>query len=84
MTNRKDFMKLKGSKGQIAHDEANNQKVEARNPNIGFKCMHYSVTESNGTVDIWVQKHQTQNDMIIGYRTVPDTAIHPKDYTHVE
>jgi hypothetical protein len=46
----KDFVKMKGSKGQLE------QEVKCMNPNalIGFKCLHYSVTESNGTVDITV------------------------------
>lgn len=83
MTNRKDFIKLKGAKGQVAHDEAAN-KIETRNPHIGFKCLHYSVAESSGQVDITVQKHQTQNDLLIGYRTVTGTAMSPKDFTHVD
>lgn len=80
MSNRKDFIKLKGTKGQIAHEEA---KVEVENDQIGFKCLHYSVTESNGFVEIAIVK-KVATDLTIGVRTVPDTATHPKDYTHID
>lgn len=50
----KDFVAIKGQKGQIENDLAGGVK----NPNelIGFKCLHYSVTESSGTIDITVVK----------------------------
>jgi len=76
MSSRKEFVKLKGSKGQIAHEEA---KVEVENDQIGFKCLHYSVTESNGFVEISIIK-KVATDLMIGVRTVADTATTPKDY----
>lgn len=48
-----------------------------------FKCLHYSVTESNGTVDITIIKN-TPNEFTFGYRTLDDTAISPKDYQHTD
>ena len=55
------------------------------NPNeiLGFKCLHYSVTESNGTVEITILKKVMNQEITFGYRTVPDTAVPEKDYTHV-
>lgn len=55
------------------------------NPNelLGFKCLHYSVTESNGTVEITILKKVSNQEITFGYRTVPDTAVPEKDYTHV-
>jgi hypothetical protein len=49
----KDFLSLKGQKGQI---ENIGGKVEQENELIGFKCLHYSVTESSGFVEITVIK----------------------------
>jgi len=80
MVNRKDFIKLKGTKGQLAHDEA---KAEIGNDQIGFKCLHYSVTESNGHVEITIVK-KLQSDLSVGVRTVADSATYPKDYTHFD
>lgn len=71
---------MKGAKGQIDHDDT---KVEVENDQIGFKCLHYSVTESNGFVEVSILK-KVQTDLTFGVRTVPDTATHPKDFTHIE
>jgi hypothetical protein len=49
----KDFLSLKGQKGQI---ENIGDKVEKENDKIGFKCLHYSVTESSGFVEVTVVK----------------------------
>jgi len=72
---------MKGVKGQINHDEK--IKVEVENEIVGFKCLHYSVTESNGSVEITIIKKVAQ-DVTIGYRTVDDSATAPKDYAHTE
>lgn len=52
------------------------------NPNerIGFKCTHYSVTESSGFVEVTVLK-KVQDEMLIYVRTKDDTAKAPLDYT---
>ena len=80
--NNKEFVKLKGQKGQISHEPAANQKIESENELIGFKCLHYSVTESNGTVEICIVKKVINQEITFGYRTVPDSAVDPKDYEH--
>lgn len=78
-----EFLKLKGAKGQIDHD-LSIQRLEFENELLGFKCLHYSVTESNGNVEITVVKKNSNADLTFGYRTVEDTAKPPKDYTHIE
>ena len=51
---KKDFIKIKRMKGQLE----NNDKihVEVENDIVGFKCLHYSVTESSGNVEITIVK----------------------------
>jgi hypothetical protein len=53
--NGREFMKLKGTRGQIDHDDKNT-KIEYENELLGFKCLHYSVTESNGNVELTIIK----------------------------
>jgi len=47
---------------------------------VGFKCLHYSVTESNGTVEVIIVKKKRAADYTFGIRTVEDTAKAPKDF----
>jgi len=51
--NNKEFIKLKGTRGQVNKDTL---KGDIKNPNplFGFKNLHYSITESSGTVDITI------------------------------
>ena len=76
-------MKLKGSKGQIDHSSKLDEAT-VHNELIGFKCLHYSVTESNGTVEITILKKNPNIELMFGYRTVDDTATAPKDYTRAD
>lgn len=82
MGGNKEFIKLKGAKGQIDHSVTQG-KVEIENEIVGFKCLHYSVTESNGHVEVTIVKKAPQ-ELTIGVRTVADTAISPKDFTHFD
>lgn len=54
------------------------------NEYVGFKCLHYSVTESNGHVEITIVKKIISQELTIGVRTINDTAIAPKDYTAID
>jgi hypothetical protein len=74
--NRREFMQMKGAKGQV---EMDHEAVQLPNDVIGFKCLNYSVTESNGNVEIIVIKKVT-SEITFGYRTIDDTAKAPKDY----
>lgn len=65
----KDFLSVQGNlKGQIENKEA----VFSSNNNdfVGFKCLHYSVTESNGKVEITIEKKTNQPDYTCGVRAV--------------
>ena len=46
---------------------------------IGFKCLHYSVTESAGYVEVTVVK-KTDQEFSFGIRTVEDTAKEGSEY----
>lgn len=54
--NSKEFVRIKGSKGQLDHDEDARRQVKEENDLVGFKCLHYSVTESNGHVEVTIVK----------------------------
>lgn len=47
---------------------------------VGFKCLHYSVTESNGHVEVVIVKKVLNQKLVVGVRTRDDTAVSPKDY----
>lgn len=49
-----------------------------------FKCLHYSVTESSGYVDICVQKVQPNEAFSFGVRTVGDTAKEGSEYERMD
>jgi hypothetical protein len=70
---------MKGAKGQLEHS-SKADKVKVMNDMVKLKCLHYSVTESNGTVDITIVKNQLNAEYTFGYRTVDDSATAPKDY----
>lgn len=54
--NSKEFAGLQGTKGQLDHDEEMRKNVKEENDLVGFKCLHYSVTESNGCVEVTIVK----------------------------
>jgi hypothetical protein len=78
----KEFMKMKGTRGQIAKETEKDQ-IKSPNPYVGFKCLSYSVTESSGIVEITIVK-KCADEITLGYRTIADTAFAPKDFTHVD
>ena len=58
--NAKQFVRIKGSKGQLDQDEDVRKSIKEENDLVGFKCLHYSVTESNGHVEITIIKKLMQ------------------------
>jgi len=82
MGTNKEFIKLKGSKGQVDHSN-DVGKVVNESEVACFKCLHYSVTESSGTVEITIL-NKRQQEMTIGVRTIEDTATSPKYFTMFE
>lgn len=65
----KDFLTIKGAKGQIENATI---KVTHQNEQIRFKCLHYSVTESSGHIDITVVKAKKDDEFSFGIRTDPN------------
>ena len=57
--------------------------MKEENELVGFKCLHYSVTESNGHVEITIVKKIINQELIVGVRTADDTAVSPKDYKEI-
>jgi len=50
------------------------------NENVGFKCLHYSVSESAGFLEVTIVKKNPNIDIEFGVRTVDDTAAHNVNY----
>ena len=51
---------------------------------IGFKCLHYSVTESAGKAILTVVKKAVDQSITFGVRTIKDTAIPGDDYKDID
>lgn len=54
------------------------------NENVGFKCLHYSVTEASGHVELTVVKKQKRAKIKVGVRTINDTARPDTDYKAID
>ena len=72
----RDFVSIQGkdkvvAKGQVGDARA---PVEQENENFGFKCLHYSVVESSGAVELVVTKKVPNKEFAFGIRTVEDSA----------
>ena len=50
-------------------------EVSNQNENVGFKCLHYSVTENNKHVEITIVKQEKVNEFIFGIRTTGDGGV---------
>lgn len=77
---KKEYVKIKGAHNQFDH------KLQTMhlnpNPRVGFKCTHYSVTESSGHVTITITK-KVNEEMMFFVRTKDDTAKQGADYDPV-
>jgi hypothetical protein len=84
LAGRKDIVVIKGMKHQqeevLAIDK---HELHELNPNIGFKCLHYSVTESAGKLKVIIAKKKDEQ-MTVGVRTKDDTALEGEDYRKVD
>ena len=76
--NQKRFSRIQGTGGQLSHESKVN--ADEANPDYGFKCLHYSVTESAGAVEITIIRKRLISDDIIGVMTVDGSAKAGKDY----
>lgn len=62
-------------------NEMDNKAVQ--NPKLGFKCLHYVVSESCGTLDVKISK-KTQETVIFMLKTIDGTAKANKKYSPIE
>ena len=58
--------------------------VMQENELVAFKCLHYSVTESAGTMTITIVKKSPNTDFTFGVRTRDSTAIASKEYDEID
>lgn len=77
-----EFLSLKGQKFQVENAPIN--PILDPNPNVGFKCLHYSVTESAGTAKITIIKKLPNQEYRIGVRTREGTAKNQRDYDDID
>jgi len=77
----KDFLTLNGTTGQVENTVG---KVDQENELLAFKCLHYSVTESSGYVEVTVISNNVQRDITFGLRTVEITAKAPHEFTAID
>lgn len=75
----KDFIDLKGAKGQVE----NIVLAEEQNDEISFSCLHMSVLESSGSVKLKIVK-KVATDLRFGVRTIEDTAKNTEHFTHYD
>ena len=75
----KEFIDMKGQKGQIELGKS----VKNENAKIGFKCTHYSVTESSKVIKIAIVKKVVSEEVQVGIRTINGTASSPNYYKHI-
>jgi len=54
------------------------------NPDIGFKCLHYSVSESSGFIEINIDRKNPNADIDFYVRTIEETALAGVNYTTFE
>ena len=79
----KDFIEIKGTKGQLEHEGHSHQSKNLSEV-IGFKCLHYSVVESSGRVELTVVKKQKDQELTFGVRTLKDMASPGNDYEDID
>lgn len=75
-----NIIRPSGPKQTEHANEDDRKHVKIENDHIGFKCLHYSVTESAGHVEITIIKKMMNHELNVGVRTIDDTAVAPKDY----
>lgn len=77
-----EFLSLKGQKFQV--ENAPIHPIQEENQNIAFKCLHYSVTESAGTVKVTIFKKASNLEMKVGVRTIEDSAKNGRDFDNID
>lgn len=91
MISGKQKVTVKKGEKQLEELKTANDEFQAHelNPRIGFRCLHYSVTESIGTLQVVILKKNPEEKLTFGVRTVDGTATaaaddDPGDYAPVD
>lgn len=66
-----------------AHNKKGIKTTLGLNSLVGFKCMRYTINESEEQVKIEIIK-KVVKAMKVGFRTIDDTAVTPDDYSSLE
>ena len=83
LTGKKDLVVYKGMVYSAEEKMAKDMKGLHRNKHVGFKCLHYSVTEGAGTLKVEIL-HHSKEAFSCGIRTKDDTANAGEDYEAVD
>jgi len=65
-------------------EEDNEAPIINVNKTIGFKCLHYSVTESSGEVKVTIKKKKAGSEVNFGVRTKDGSAVAGKEYDAIQ
>ena len=74
---------MKGQIYKFEHESADHLKHEDKNPNFGFKCLHYSVSESAKFLKVIIL-NKSGLKASIRVKTRDGTALHNEDYMPVD
>ena len=83
LSGRKDLVVVKGMVYSAEERMAKDLKDHMLNKEVGFKCLHYSVTEGAGTLKVDIVK-RVSGEYSVGVRTVDDTANAGEDYKAID
>jgi len=73
----------KGEIFKMEHALAENLDDASKNPDYGFKCLHYSVSESSERLKVIIEKKQ-KGPGSVRVRTIDAEAIAGEDYKEVD
>jgi hypothetical protein len=83
LAGRKDLIVVKGMKYSAEESHAKDLQDSELNKDVGFPCLHYSVSEGAGTLKVEILK-KVSGDYRVGIRTIDDTANSGEDYEEID
>ena len=64
--------------------EDDEKPIVRANHTIGFKCLHYSVTESSGEVKVTIVKKKANSEIHFALRTRDGSAVAGREYEAIQ
>lgn len=80
ISGRRPVVVIKGDKFQTDDKEAKDIEDHLKNEKVGFKCLHYSVSEGVGAATITLVKKNEEDFVEVRVKTRDDTAVEGEDY----